>query len=307
MLAIKRVLVPVDFSEASEKAVRYGLSLAVELSASLVLEHIVPSPAALTYAFPMETRAPTPEQMSEMRARLETLIDIDYRRSIPTECIVKVGDVADELIAATASADLTVMGTHGRRRFKRWILGSVTESLLRRIHIPILTVAHLDPEHEMKSVGPVPLRKLLYATDLSPAAGDATGSVIAFAAEFSAELIILHVMPEPGWSYGVEVVPLDIETRTSEFRKGLIRRLETSVPEPARSDPRVRTELVAGVPHETILRVADQERADMIVLNLQSKAGLERALLGSTAERVVRSSHLPVLSIPAARAREATA
>jgi nucleotide-binding universal stress UspA family protein len=65
-------------------------------------------------------------------------------------------------------------------------------------------------------------------------------------------------------------------------------------------DPRVRTEVRDGVPYEVILAVADREKADLIVLNTSTRAGIDRALLGSTAERVLRAAHVPVLSFPPA-------
>jgi nucleotide-binding universal stress UspA family protein len=60
----------------------------------------------------------------------------------------------------------------------------------------------------------------------------------------------------------------------------------------------VATEVVRGIPHREILKFAEGMNADLIVINLQSKGLLERALLGSTAERVIRSARIPVLSIP---------
>jgi nucleotide-binding universal stress UspA family protein len=66
----------------------------------------------------------------------------------------------------------------------------------------------------------------------------------------------------------------------------------------------VSTEVVRGIPHHEILKYAEVTNADLIVINLQSKGLLERALLGSTAERVIRSARIPVLSIPGPAANE---
>src|SRR5687768_14281438 len=66
----------------------------------------------------------------------------------------------------------------------------------------------------------------------------------------------------------------------------------------------VATEVVRGVPHHEILKFAQGTNADLIVINLQSKGLLERALLGSTAERVIRSARIPVLAIPGPAASE---
>jgi nucleotide-binding universal stress UspA family protein len=58
------------------------------------------------------------------------------------------------------------------------------------------------------------------------------------------------------------------------------------------------TAVIEGISHSSIVRFADECKADLLVLNLQSKRFLERVMLGATAERVIRSSHIPVLSIP---------
>ncbi len=300
MLGITKILVPVDFSDPSKKALNYGMSLAVELNATLLVTHVVQYSVPVAYAFPIETHQIQKNQADEIKLRLSDLIPHDFRQSLKCQFIVKAGVIEDELlgIVEDETVDLLVMGTHGRRRFERWLLGSVTEHILRKIHVPILTVSHLDEGHELGELRPVPLHKLVYATDLSQKSGEAMNLALALAAEFSAELIVLHVMKGLRWAYGAEYVPLDIETDTVKLREGLWERLEASLPERVRHDPRVRTELIEGVPYETILKVADEEKADMIIMNLQSKTGLERALLGSTAERVVRGAHTSVLSVP---------
>jgi nucleotide-binding universal stress UspA family protein len=60
----------------------------------------------------------------------------------------------------------------------------------------------------------------------------------------------------------------------------------------------ISTVLTDGVPYETIDRLAVQYKADLIVINLQNKGLLERAVLGTTAERVIRTATVPVLSLP---------
>jgi nucleotide-binding universal stress UspA family protein len=66
----------------------------------------------------------------------------------------------------------------------------------------------------------------------------------------------------------------------------------------------VKTRVVDGKAYERILSAAEELNVDCIVMNLQSKGLLERAFLGSTAERVVRSATIPVLSVPFAAAKE---
>jgi nucleotide-binding universal stress UspA family protein len=82
------------------------------------------------------------------------------------------------------------------------------------------------------------------------------------------------------------------------LREDTLKRLQLSIPERWCEGVTVNPLLTEGDAYREILRVADEERTDLIVLNLQGKSLVERALLGSTAERVIRSANVPVLSIP---------
>src|SRR5579883_2035855 len=154
MIHVKNIMVPVDFSEPSKKAVNYGLSLASEFESRLVLAHIVP----------FDTGA-----YDKAKVQLLQLIPPDYRDRLDFEIIVKAGDVREELLAAIEEKeiDLVVMGSRGRSYFERLLLGSVTERMLRKLHVPILTVSHLDPVKELHQPGIVPLKRIVYATDLA--------------------------------------------------------------------------------------------------------------------------------------------
>jgi nucleotide-binding universal stress UspA family protein len=299
---IEKILVPCDFSPASKKALAYGLSMALEAQAALVLVHILPFSSMLAYAYPLEGDRVTRDKLDEIGGRLADLVGEEHRKSVDLRVVSKAGNVHDELLGLIDDErpDLVVMGTHGRRRFQRWVLGSVTEFVLRRTTAPLLTVSRLDSEHELDRSEPVTLDRLLYATDLSASDRDATETALAIAADLSSDLMILHVMHNLGWGHGSEFIPFDVEARTVRARDTAFKRLLDSVPEAARSDPRIRIELREGIPYETILEVADTEKVDMILLNTRSRSGLDRALLGSTAERVVRGAHVPVLCLPVA-------
>ena len=303
MPQFERILIPVDFSEASLKALRYGLSLALEMEAALRVAHVMPFAPALAYVYPVEGNEISRKEIEATEEKLRALVLPEYREPVSARFLVKAGDVQDELLKLIEEQepDLVVMGTHGRRRFERWTLGSVAEYVLRRAEVPLLTVSRLDEEHEIGKPTPVPLSKLLYATDLSSESVEGMRRAIDLASDFSADLLILHVVQNLGWAMGTEFIPLDIESRTVKAREAAFEYLVNSVPEQARQDPKVRIEMREGLPYEVILQLAQDEHADMIVLNTQSRSGLERAMLGSTAERVIRGATIPVLSLRSKR------
>lgn len=299
MIDVKKILVPVDFSDPSKTAVNYGLSLALQFNARLVLTHIVPSSTALIYTFPTESFAFEKDQARYAKSMLPTLVAERYRDTVNLQTIIKVGEIRSELlgIVQDEKIDLVVMGTHGRGALDRWMLGSLTERMLRKIPVPILTVSHLDPTKELHDASPVPMRHILYATDLS----DSAEAGLKFSAELArgtgARLTVLHVLKTIETVYwGAEGGFLPEEL--SSIRDDALARLRASVPEEISKGLDVYTMMTEGDAYREIIRVADEDKADIIVMNMHGKGFVERTLLGSTAERVIRSAHVPVLSIP---------
>jgi nucleotide-binding universal stress UspA family protein len=294
---IRKILVPVDFSEVSKKALGCAGALAEEFEATLLVAHIIEYSRPLAYLFPDETFKAEKHEFEEVRTKLSELTRAQGRPSLNWRPIVKVGQPQDELLASVRDegVDLIVMGSHGRRAFERWILGSVTEHLLRKVPVPILTVSHLEGD---PTPGSLTQGRILYATDLSE--GSRTGLEIAWewCSRFAAELVILYVMLPLQLEYGVTYLPLDIGKDHQALHRELAEQLEQSVPESIRVDPRVRLETGEGVPHEVILNRAEEIGADLVVINLHGRSRMERTLIGSTAERVVRASTRPVLSVP---------
>lgn len=292
MTGVSNILVPVDFSRASRKAMHYATLLASRLDAKLTAAHIVPPFPAFNYPYVQTRGEYEGAAIAEAKRLLPHEIPEKYRNLLSTETIVKCGDVRDELVGIVADAriDLIVMGTHGRRPLGRCLLGSVAESLLRRVPAPLLTVSLRGEQEHIESPFDVPFRRILYATDLSE---NDLSSGLHYCTEFArtvkARLTVLHVMDIP------DTAILEDE---SELRARSIGELHKAIERQHGSDVTVATEVVRGTPHREILKFADSMNADLLVINLQSKSFLIRALLGSTAERVIRSSHLPVLSLP---------
>jgi nucleotide-binding universal stress UspA family protein len=285
MIRIPKILVPVDFSETSKKAVNYGLSLALEFGSRLILAHIAP----------FDTQA-----YNQAKHDLMELIPPAYRERLTFEIIVKSGDVRTELLGMIEEkeVDFVVMGTRGRSYFERMVLGSVTERMLRKLHVPILTVSHLDPEKELHTPGPVPLRRILYATDLAEGSEQGLALSVRMARELDASLIVVHVVQFADAAFhGMETAGF-LPQYSNEVRAKAEERFSRMVALTGDGSVPISTVLTDGVPYETIDRLAVQYKADLIVINLQNKGLLERAVLGTTAERVIRTATVPVLSLP---------
>jgi nucleotide-binding universal stress UspA family protein len=300
MMRIDKILVPVDFSECSTEAVNYGVSLAMHFCARLVLAHIVPTSAALAYTFPIETYAVEKDRAVMAKSKLPSLVPEAYRGAVGLQTIVKVGNVQDELLAIIPDEkiDLVIMGTHGRRAVERFFLGSVTECMLRKVPVPIVTVSHLSPTKQLHAAEPVLLRRILYATDLSDASEAGLRFSLDLAREAGAHLFVLHALKLAEaiyWEADFAGLGSDeIET----WRGVALERLTQSITKAVSEGVKVKPTVVDGEPFREILRTVDENNIDLIVLNLQKRGRLDRAVLGSTAERVIRSAHVPVLSLP---------
>jgi len=150
MIALKRILVATDFSEASEAAVRYGRALAEAFGASLDILHVMEDP--FVYAPTSEGYLPPPQFFEEMdssaRERLEQVLPPADRAKLDARLVIKKGSPFVEIVryAKNENSDLIVMGTHGRGPIAHMLMGSVAEKVVRKAPCPVLTVRH--PEHE---------------------------------------------------------------------------------------------------------------------------------------------------------------
>ena len=298
MIAVQKILVPVDFSEHSKKAVTYGLTLAGQFNASLTIIHIVPESTPLLYSVPTQLLEIQKSQYANAATEIRNLVPTDYAARSGVQTIVKIGNIEQELlgIVRDEDIDLVVMGTHGRRHLSRWFIGSVTEHMLRHVPVPLLTVSHVETEKH--AIGLVSLKRILYATDLTESSTIGLKYAIELARGARAKVAVLHVIDDEDrmlWGPAV-ITHLERGKLFAELRQ----KLKDLVTVEKASGVEIESLLVEGKPFRKIVQLAEDRDMDVIVLNLQSKSIVERALLGSTAERVVRLARTPVLSIPVA-------
>jgi len=206
---------------------------------------------------------------------------------VRSEISICVGDVYDEIKRAIEmeKPELVVMGTHGRRGVERWFMGSTTEKLMRHSPVPLLTISasgELPPAQRF--------RRIVVTTDFSEGTPDALAHAFSVAQENEAEITLLHVVHD---------IAADVSGKYREsILKGVEKQLQNLIPAEARNWCEVNTRVETGVPYRIILRTLEDEKVDLLVMNIHGKGMLDRALLGSTAERVVRAASCPVMLIP---------
>jgi nucleotide-binding universal stress UspA family protein len=147
MLKARTFLIPTDFSEDSRLALEVALTLAHDPGARLVLLHVTPRSLAIgrNKDVPVYKEAHADEDLQLLRHEMAVQLDRLHRRvpqSVKAETLLKEGDVADSILSAAGelSADLIVMGTHGRSRAYQTVMGSVASAVHAKAPCPVVTV-----------------------------------------------------------------------------------------------------------------------------------------------------------------------
>jgi nucleotide-binding universal stress UspA family protein len=170
------------------------------------------------------------------------------------------------------------MGTHGRTGVDRWFLGSVTEWWMRHSPVPVLAIS---AKERLRSPA---FRRILVTTDFSEGTADALEYAFSIAQENESNITLLHVAHDPGMADSGQKL------------------LETFIPAEALDWCKVQARVEVGNPYRAIEKILVKEKPDLLVMNIHGKGMLDRALVGSTAERIVRSAKCPVLLIPPMKA-----
>ncbi len=140
------------------------------------------------------------------------------------------------------------------------------------------------------------IKTILCAVDFSDYSVSVADYASTLAKAFNAEILVLYVAPSLSQYVGFHVPPNSIETFVGEIVSGAEKTMDTFLNENFQDTP-VRGKVVTGYAAEEIILVADDENVDLIVMGTHGRTGIDRILFGSVAEKVVKSSARPVLTI----------
>ncbi len=289
-MAIKTILVPTDFSESAARAVDAACGLAKSLGASIHLLHVLHLPVqAVTPEIPVvpvgywrDIVAHAEGTVSELKKKLEA-----QGIRVTSEVFEDVPGFAVAAAAKRTSADLIVMGSRGLTGVKHAIFGSVAERTVRTAPCPVLTVK--------AECGALQLRNILVAMDFSSSAKKALELAQDLATRAGpAHMILLHAY----------FIPVELEQFLVERGEPALEKLSKSVTQELEAalarlkQAGISAEYVAsrGAPEQLIVELAKQRKVDLIAMGTHGRRGLSHLLLGSVAERVVRTAECPVLT-----------
>jgi nucleotide-binding universal stress UspA family protein/enoyl-CoA hydratase/carnithine racemase len=286
----QRILVPTDFSPASDCALIFAKELAGPFKAEIHLLHVrtvVDNPIVSSEDLDEVERILA---MSDAKTR-ETLEEYAAGIEVPTHCHIERGIApADAIIKAIAEhhCDLVVMGTNGRRGLKRLMVGSVAKEVVHRSPVPVLTTR----EETGRAFSP---QKILVAYDSSDDSLQAVLLAAEWASVLSAEITLIHAME-----------PITYPDFYSHYtlRENHLTRLGQQCHDALAA---VGKEHLQNVTHETaviyaqaaggISEYASSHGFGLVVLATRGLSGIARALFGSVAERVTQISEVPVLTV----------
>ena len=147
MFKIHSILCPVDFSDASRKAVQYAREFAANMGSSIYLLNVVePRPMAVDITF---NYVPLAEDLEKAaRADLDVILQYLLGAGLTAECSVEIGNPADIILEKSGELDvnLMIMGSHGKTGLSRFIMGSVAETVVRKANCPVLIVKAEEKE-----------------------------------------------------------------------------------------------------------------------------------------------------------------
>ncbi|ESP87877.1 universal stress protein [Candidatus Halobonum tyrrellensis] len=292
-LGFDDLLVPVDGSDHAADALSYALALATGTGARVHVCSVV-NPYTLSKVTDLrEAREGAEEVVADAERRVEAA-------GLDAVTAVREGSPADAIreYAEEAGVDCVVMSTHGRSGVERYLIGSVTEKVVRTSPVPVLAVHTTDADGGREGE----YRRLLLPTDGSAAAAAAERTAVAFASAFDATLDVVSVVDSTDLATAAGPTGAEGEA-VRQVEKALdarAARATDAVADDARAaGVDVETSVEQGSVHERILARATETDADAIVVGTHGRGGVERYLLGSVAEKVVRLADRPVLVVPA--------
>jgi universal stress protein A len=306
LLKIDNVLVPLDFSRTSFKALEYALPLAERLGAKVQLVHAFDYDYAISTLSAMPLAIPETEIAGRAERRLQEAAT-KYATVLAAEnCHVVKGRPYHAVcqLARKLQTDLIVTSTHGHTGLRHVFLGSTAERIVQHAPCGVLVVR----EHERDFVRPseeaaqpkgvIRLKRILVPLDFSDCSMMGLAFAVRFAQLWGAQLVTFNCVPLQTFAIYGEYGGLDLSALTDDAQKTAKEQMHEVVSSLESQDIIAKGVIELGLPSQAICDYARNHEVDLIVTATHGSTGLTHVLLGSTAEHVVRHAHCPVLVVP---------
>jgi nucleotide-binding universal stress UspA family protein len=276
----KLILVPTDFSEPAAHALRFAGRLAERFGARVRLmyaDYFVP-PVDFSASAAVEYALTSDEAADQAKKHLIHLAEETMPKGVTYETRVVIDSPVPAIVdeARNCGADLVIMGTHGRTGFRRFIVGSVTEAVMRVLNVPVIAISPLTDERRIAAS----LSRVVCAVDYSP--------------ESRAALRVCATLADAPLSKIVVVRCFDADTPQDAADE--IVRLQQWTPDDILDRCQYKL-LPADHPAEQVVELAKLVHADLIAAGCVTSRTTAEMFSGTTAERIVERSDCPVLVV----------
>jgi nucleotide-binding universal stress UspA family protein len=283
---LTKILVTTDFSEVSDRALDYAIALARRYDARIYLAHVI-TPDPFQFAEPQLAQATYEKVRQAAEEGITDILISGKLRGVPHEVLMEEGNVwptLDKLITEH-EIDLVVVGTHGRGKVQKILIGSVAEEIFRQADCAVLTVG---PGVKGDTAREVELKSILFATDFGPGAEKAAAHAFSLAQEHDARVTLLHVI-ESAAAYTEESVARQREINVVRMKQLM----------PAGSENWCKPEfrVTFGSAVEEILIAAREAKADLVVMGAKARRSLAGHVPLTIAYNVVTKAPCPVLTV----------
>jgi len=281
-----RILVPTDGSEPATAALEHTVDIASERDATVHLLYVADTNEPSLTRLGTEVVDALEHEGKEIVSAAATRAE---ERGVSVVTDVVQGDPRPTIVdyADAGPFEYVAMGAHGRRGLGEYVLGSVTDHVVNRSAVPVLTVRAADdvtPQY--------PYSDVLVPTDGSDHATAALELASTVAERNGARLHLLSIVDE---------LPEVIDTGSAQLSSQLEENIQEMLDEAAATATEagvddVTTTIATGSIPSEVTTYADEEGIDLVVMGTHGHTGLDRHLLGSFTERVIRTSPVPVLT-----------
>jgi nucleotide-binding universal stress UspA family protein len=301
MIHFNNVLCPVDFSDCSKLALGYAFAMAKRYSARLMVQYVL-APLNIFYYNYMLPGGPDQEFDQEMQRHAGEMLKGFTEEVLAGKCsceeLLSFGKPVTEILKAAKreQANLLIMGTHGRSGLERFLLGSVTEKILRKAPCPVLVVrcgVKQHPGADASEFGGY--RGILVPVDLTEHSARTLSHAVELATDFQATLFIVHILEQPS-SPGIDPsytgMLLDYWTEIQSEARRMLDELVRSCVEGKVAEEHW---VAIGRPAEEILLASREKNADLIVMGAKPSWLTNLGSMGTTAHRIICHAESPVL------------
>lgn len=318
----KKIMCAIDFSDVTELILTYGRSLASEFGSTLCLCHIV-SGTLMVSSLGHSYFAYDDIESDRIQYARDRLEEIARTLDITCEIMVTCGHSADGIneTARKNKIDLVIAATSGGSGLKRFLVGSVTDRLVKIIDCPLLVLHAPENGPVLPMPAGIKLDRILVGCDFSPDSTLAFNYALSLAQEFQTQLYLAHVIRPMdqidltasdylkiqggdymGWTRS-DYLALQKKAKNegtkekSSFLSHLERQLIDMVPEECQNWCTPVTILLEGQPYTELIQYAREKQVDMMVLGVHGHGLLEQFLVGSTTDRIIGRAPCPVLVV----------